>query len=478
MVSFTLNGTDGHGRRPPAPAGRPPRGARRHLAQGRLLAVGPVRLLHGADRRQGHRELQPRRWPRSRAARSPPSRASTTAERERMAAAFAATGALQCGFCTPGIVMRAKYLLDKNGAGLTRDKAARHLGGHLCRCTGYHPILDAVELLAAGHRGRPAQPPGPTVGDRGKRYQVDELAMGDKPYVDDMRVDGDAARRRASWPSTPGPTSSPSTPRAAEAEPGVVRVLTAADVPGELRIGLIHQDWPVVHPRGRAHVVPGDVLALVVADDRATARAGGRAGRGRVPRRWRRSPTRSPRSSRRRRGRGVGARRQRPVPLAPTPGATSTPRSRPAPTSCTRCSRPSGSSTPSSSPSRRSRCPLRRRHAAGVLRRPGRVGRPATRSPTCSASTEDARRWCTWSPTAAPSAARRTAPTRPRPRWPRGCCGRPVKCTLSREESLLVHPKRHPIRIEASGGLRRRRPAHRAAGPDASATRAPTPRWA
>src|SRR5579863_8861309 len=71
-------------------------------------------------------------------------------ERQRFAAAFAATGALQCGFCTPEIIVRVKALLDKKGSGLTRDDAARHLGAHLCRCTGYTKILDAVEMLAAG----------------------------------------------------------------------------------------------------------------------------------------------------------------------------------------------------------------------------------------------------------------------------------------------------------------------------------------
>ena len=75
-------------------------------------------------------------------------------ERDRMANAFAAAGALQCGFCTPGIVMRTKAMLDKaSGPGarsdLTRDKAARLLGAHLCRCTGYVKILDAIEMLAA-----------------------------------------------------------------------------------------------------------------------------------------------------------------------------------------------------------------------------------------------------------------------------------------------------------------------------------------
>ena len=130
-------------------------------------------------------------------------------ERERYAAAFATTGALQCGFCTPGIVVRTKYLVDKDGPALTRDKAARHLGGHLCRCTGYHPILDAVDLLASGAdvpvpwptAASPGGPPSgaapgdgtaPTwgVGSRNSKYQAGELALGDKDYVDDMRVPG------------------------------------------------------------------------------------------------------------------------------------------------------------------------------------------------------------------------------------------------------------------------------------------------
>ncbi|HKE76516.1 MAG TPA: molybdopterin cofactor-binding domain-containing protein [Acidimicrobiales bacterium] len=198
------------------------------------------------------------------------------AERERYAAAFGATGALQCGFCTPGIVLRAKYLVDKDGPALTRDKAARHLGGHLCRCTGYHPILDAVDLLATGAEAPVPLPSGPGrrthgVGGRNPRYQARELALGDKPYVDDMRVPGmlhaapvlaDHARADVLAIDT----------AAAEAIPGVVRVLTAADVPGRLRIGLIHRDWPVFIPVGGRTSYTGDLLALVVATDRATAR--------------------------------------------------------------------------------------------------------------------------------------------------------------------------------------------------------------
>jgi xanthine dehydrogenase molybdenum-binding subunit len=190
-------------------------------------------------------------------------------ERERYAAAFAATGALQCGFCTPGIVMRTKALLDRRADGLTRDKAAAHLGAHLCRCTGYLKILDAIELLATGTEAA-VEPPG-GIGSRGGRYQGAELTLGDKPFVDDMRVAGllhgavhlaDHARADVVRIDT----------RAAEAVEGVVRVLTAADVPGALEVGLIHHDWPVFIPEGGRTSYLGDVLAFVVATDRETAR--------------------------------------------------------------------------------------------------------------------------------------------------------------------------------------------------------------
>ena len=74
--------------------------------------------------------------------------------------------------------------------------------------------------------------------------------------------------------------------------PGVVRVFTAADVPGALRVGLIHKDWPIFIPEGGRTSYLGDVLAIVVADDRETARAARRARRGRVPAAARRSPIR------------------------------------------------------------------------------------------------------------------------------------------------------------------------------------------
>jgi len=191
------------------------------------------------------------------------------AVRDRMARAFAATGALQCGFCTPGILVRVASLLDKKGPGLDRDTAARHLGAHLCRCTGYVKILDAVELLAKGED--PTVVPLGGVGADGTRYQGPELALGEKHYVDDLDVPGmlHAAVRLADHARADVLAIDTA---AAESVPGVVRVLTGADVPAALRVGLIHKDWPVFVPVGGRTSYLGDVLALVVADDRETAR--------------------------------------------------------------------------------------------------------------------------------------------------------------------------------------------------------------
>src|SRR3954447_13491016 len=110
-------------------------------------------------------------------------------ERTRFAEAFAACGGLQCGFCIPGIVRRAKAQIDKKGADLKREDMARHLGAHLCRCTGYVKVLDAIQAVACG---TPVAPPAlaSTVGGNGVKYEAAELTLGDRGYIDDMRVPG------------------------------------------------------------------------------------------------------------------------------------------------------------------------------------------------------------------------------------------------------------------------------------------------
>ena len=192
------------------------------------------------------------------------------AERDRLARAFASTGALQCGFCTPGIVVRAKALIDQKGTELDRQTIEGRLGAHLCRCTGYVKIIDAIELLASG---APIPEPslGAGIGDRGAKYEGAELSLGDRSYIDDMEVTGMVHAALRLTDHTRADVLAIDTTRAA-AEPGVVAVFTAADIPGELRVGLIHKDWPIMIPVGGRTSYSGDVLAVVVADDVLTAR--------------------------------------------------------------------------------------------------------------------------------------------------------------------------------------------------------------
>ncbi len=188
---------------------------------------------------------------------------------DRYAQTFAACGALQCGFCTPGIVVRSMALVDKKGPALQREEAARHLGAHLCRCTGYVKILDAIEELAAGRTGVPTVNGG--IGSSGVKYEGVDLAVGKRAYIDDMCADGMlhgalllAEHARADIHGIDV--------AAAMAVPGVVRVFTAADIPGALRTGIIHKDWPLMIPVGGRTSYLGDVLAVVVAEDREIAR--------------------------------------------------------------------------------------------------------------------------------------------------------------------------------------------------------------
>jgi xanthine dehydrogenase molybdenum-binding subunit len=192
------------------------------------------------------------------------------AERDRLARAFASTGALQCGFCTPGIVVRAKALIDQKGADLDRPTIEGRLGAHLCRCTGYAKIIEAIELLASGAPiPEPRHPSG--IGKPGVKYEGLALALGDRPYIDDLAAPGmlHAALRLADHARADVLRIDTSP---ALAEPGVVAVFTAADVPGDLRVGILDKDWPALIPVGGRTSFTGDVLAVVVAEDVPIAR--------------------------------------------------------------------------------------------------------------------------------------------------------------------------------------------------------------
>jgi len=214
------------------------------------------------------------------------------AKRELLAAAFVREGAVQCGFCTPGIMLRAACLLDR-GKGKDRTAVARALAAHLCRCTGYLRIFDAIATAAeVWESGGPLPPGGPRRGDffgeryglhrttppvevgvgaNAARYRGVEHACGRHPYVADLKVPGmlHAAVVLAQHPRARVLAIDASE---ALARPGVVRVLTAADVPGDRYVGIVVKDWPVFVAVGEETRCVGDVVALVVAESQLRAR--------------------------------------------------------------------------------------------------------------------------------------------------------------------------------------------------------------
>jgi xanthine dehydrogenase molybdenum-binding subunit len=194
------------------------------------------------------------------------------AVRDLWAHCFVAAGASQCGFCSPGIVMKAEALLERHAAP-SRDEVARALAGNLCRCTGYIKIIDAIMLAAAAKRGepRPALDLSGRVGSRTARYQGRDLALGDKPYVNDMRVSG-MLHGAIRWSDHPRARVLSINTAKAEACPGVVSVVTWRAVPGERVQGLITRDWRQFVAEGETTAYVGDVLAAVAATSRRAAR--------------------------------------------------------------------------------------------------------------------------------------------------------------------------------------------------------------
>ncbi|HUB08767.1 MAG TPA: selenium-dependent xanthine dehydrogenase, partial [Myxococcales bacterium] len=194
------------------------------------------------------------------------------ADRELIGRCFVAAAGLQCGFCIPGIALRAEHLLRKNPSP-SRTEIATALDGHLCRCTGYVKIVDAVELLAKAKRGEPIPAPveDGRVGASYRRYAGGEMALGDRPYVADMQRPGLLHGALALSAHARAKVLSIDVSKA-KALPGVVAIATAADVPGNRWYGLLYDDWPGFVAVGEEARCVGDVLAAVAAVDRRTAR--------------------------------------------------------------------------------------------------------------------------------------------------------------------------------------------------------------
>jgi selenium-dependent xanthine dehydrogenase len=209
--------------------------------------------------------------------------------------AFVHEGGIQCGFCIPGILVRASSLLRTNRTG-DREAVVKALDGHLCRCTGYARIIDAVQTAGEMWKdGKQLPSPEPRrhsyfgeafglnratspsgahqsgIGHSISRYLGLDQALGEKPFIDDMRVPGmlhgavvlsEHPRARILAIST----------AEALAMPGVQRILTAPDVPGQRGTGLAIPDLPIFVAIGETTCCVGDIFALVVADTAFHAR--------------------------------------------------------------------------------------------------------------------------------------------------------------------------------------------------------------
>lgn len=192
-------------------------------------------------------------------------------EKEAFVYAFGAMGSVQCGFCTPGMVMAGKALLDRV-ADPTEEEIKVALKGNICRCTGYKKIIEGIQLTAAILRGDAQIEESLEKGDEygvGKgafRLDVREKVLGYGEYTDDVQMEGMvyASAVRSKYPRA---RILDINYEAAAALPGVLAVLTADDVPNN-KVGHLQQDWDVMIAKGGITRCVGDAICLVVAEDR------------------------------------------------------------------------------------------------------------------------------------------------------------------------------------------------------------------
>lgn len=189
-------------------------------------------------------------------------------EKDVYSYAFASMGAVQCGFCTPGMVISAKALLDTNLNPSIND-IKRAIKSNICRCTGYKKIEQAILLASKIFRGEAdiEESDDSGMGAGMRRVDAVDKVLGEAKYADDLYLNGmlHASAVRSSYPRARVLSIDASE---ALSIPGVVAVLTADDIPGAKKIGHLVQDWDVLIPVGGITHYLGDAIALVVADDR------------------------------------------------------------------------------------------------------------------------------------------------------------------------------------------------------------------
>lgn len=181
--------------------------------------------------------------------------------------AFAKAGAVQCGFCIPGMVMCAKALLDANPTP-DRLEVIAAIRNNVCRCTGYKKIIEAIllsaRILREGLPVKEEQGKVP-VGMAMQRIDAREKVLGTGEYPDDVYLDGMiyASAVRSKYPRAR--VLAIHTEKARELQ-GVVGVFTANDIPGDIKVGHLKQDWDALIPVGGMTHYLGDAICLVAAE--------------------------------------------------------------------------------------------------------------------------------------------------------------------------------------------------------------------
>lgn len=190
-------------------------------------------------------------------------------EKEIFVYAFGAKGAVQCGFCIPGMVMSGKALVDKN-PNPTEAEIKEAIKGNICRCTGYKKIIEAIDLVAQIKRGEKQidkeleKGDSFGVGSNAFRIDVREKVLGYGEYCDDVEMD-DMLHVSAVRSKYPRARILDIDVSEALAMDGVVAVYTAEDVPNN-KVGHLQQDWDVMIPKGEITRFVGDAICLVVAE--------------------------------------------------------------------------------------------------------------------------------------------------------------------------------------------------------------------
>lgn len=194
-------------------------------------------------------------------------------DKKVFAYAFSKAGAVQCGFCIPGMVISAKALLLKT-LNPTLDEVKKALMGNICRCTGYVKIEKAV-LMAAEilreNRDVPTVFCKGIVGEEMGRIDAEDKILAEGEYVDDMKINGMiyGFALRSKYPRALVKNIYYSD---AEKLEGVVKVVTSKDIPGERYGGHLKKDWPALIEVGEETRYVGDAIALVAATSMDIAR--------------------------------------------------------------------------------------------------------------------------------------------------------------------------------------------------------------